>query len=150
MMWHRLGRFDGPPDRYGVPNNLIEGSELSLKLQAWQKSGVHWAGQCSSFDAPEFGADFGIWSQRLYRSLGDINTPPTIPFNTYELSNNSNTLEQHSQVIKASQLPQKSEAWVELVPLCNTWQWLERVLKKRVCVVFLWSLSLEFRLPLIL
>jgi hypothetical protein len=44
-----------------------------------------------------------IWVVEDYKYI------PTNPFNSQELSNNSNTLEQHSQMIIASQVPQKSE-----------------------------------------
>jgi hypothetical protein len=48
----------------------------------------------------------------IFEWLGAINTIPTSPFNTFntqDLSNNSNTLEQHSQLIEASQVPQMEQ-----------------------------------------
>jgi hypothetical protein len=62
------------------------------------------------FSALEFSPTFGSWFQWLYGWLGDIYKTPLIsPFNTQELSNNSNTLEKHSEKYQASQLSQKRE-----------------------------------------
>jgi hypothetical protein len=61
--------------------------------------------------------------------LGAINTPPTSPFNTQELSIHVYTLEQHSRSIKASQVPQRDSRvrWFVIV--------LESVIENSVCGV---------------
>jgi uncharacterized membrane protein YqiK len=63
---------------------------------------------CRRSGAPTERADFGFDPNDYLDGWGYKYTS-TSSFNTQELSNNPNTLEQHLQVIKAFQVPQKRE-----------------------------------------